>query len=170
MGSKISRSWHSGAAAHHSSKRRSLRRRFLRPCVSLEMVISFLRRANSEGGGRVIDFGSKEFVVRARGHLKSITDLQNVVVMTRKADAGMQLNADVAHAVTLRDIAQIEIGPEMRRGMADLDGQGEAVGGIVIMRQNANVASVIGKSNRNLRAFNCRPELKSSPFTTVRNS
>jgi len=134
------------------------------------MVISFLRRANSEGGGRVIDFGGKEFVVRARGHLKSITDLQNVVVMTRKADAGMQLNADVAHAVTLRDIAQIEIGPEMRRGMADLDGQGEAVGGIVIMRQNANVASVIGKSNRNLRAFNCRPELKSSPFTTVRNS
>jgi Cu(I)/Ag(I) efflux system membrane protein CusA/SilA len=100
--------------------------------LSLGDVTRAVKNANSEVGARVLEFAGREYVLRGRGYVKTLRDLEASVV-----SVGMGGNP-----VRLRDIARVQFGPEIRRGAADLDGRGEAVGGIVVMRLGANALEV----------------------------
>ena len=96
-------------------------------------VVEAVRRSNDEVGGRLLELAGREFMVRGRGYAKSTTDLEQVVV--KVGPGGVP--------VLLRDVARVELGPELRRGVADLDGEGDVVGGIVVMRHGENALNVI---------------------------
>lgn len=91
-----------------------------------------IKRANSEAGGAVLTLGEAELMVRASGYLKSIADFAAIPI---------RLAGNVP--VLLGDVARIQIGPEMRRGISELDGEGEAVGGVVILRSGGNARETI---------------------------
>src|SRR5258706_5937767 len=103
-------------------------------------VIDALQKANQETGGSVLELGEAEYMVRASGYLQSLDDFRKIPLMT--SDAGV--------SVRLGDVARMQVGPEMRRGIAELNGEGEvAVGGIVIRsRKNAlaNTGCVQGET------------------------
>ncbi len=101
--------------------------------IPLAMVIMAVRASNNEVGGRLLEVGGTEFMVRGRGYARSIADFESIVV---KVGAG-------AVPVLLKDVARVEIGPEIRRGISDLDGLGDHVGGIVVMRHGENALNVI---------------------------
>jgi len=101
--------------------------------TSLQDVIKAIRRSNNEVGGRVIEFASTEYFVRGRGYIKSVEDIQDISI--RSGLSGTP--------VYIKDIATVQIGPDIRRGLAELDGEGETVGGIVIMRYGENALKVI---------------------------
>lgn len=109
--------------------------------VSINKVIEAVRGSNSESGGRMIEVGGAEYMVRGRGYTKSVEDLENVVVASSPEGA----------SVRVRDVGQVVIGPDLRRGAFDLDGDGETVSGIVIMRQGENALDVIGRVKEKLR-------------------
>jgi Cu(I)/Ag(I) efflux system membrane protein CusA/SilA len=109
--------------------------------LSIMDVTEAVRRSNSEVGGRLLEFAGKEFMVRGRGYVKSKNDLDQVVLKTDERGT----------PVLLRDVASVSIGPEMRRGVADLDGQGESVGGIVVMRHAENARDVIARVKERLK-------------------
>ena len=100
--------------------------------LPLESVISAVKAANSEAGGRLIEVSGREYMVRGRGYVKTLKDLEEAV-----------LKAENGTPIRLGDVATVTLGPDLRRGLADLDGQGDAVGGIVIMRQGENALNVI---------------------------
>ncbi|HET9599568.1 MAG TPA: CusA/CzcA family heavy metal efflux RND transporter [Anaeromyxobacteraceae bacterium] len=100
--------------------------------LSLEAVIQAVKRGNNDVGGRLVEISGREYMVRGRGYVKSPRDLESLVL---KAEGGTP--------ITVKDVAQVTLGPEMRRGVADLDGQGDVVGGIVVMRQGENALNVI---------------------------
>jgi len=108
-----------------------------------ERVIDAIRRANQEAGGSVLEMGEAEFMVRASGYLQSLDDFRSIPLMT--TDAGV--------SVLLGDVAHIQIGPEMRRGIGELDGEGEAVGGIIIMRSGENALSTIAAVKEKMAAL-----------------
>jgi copper/silver efflux system protein len=101
--------------------------------ISLMMVEQAIRDGNQEVGGSVIEMAEAEYMVRATGYVKSIEDLERIPVM---ATAG-------GTPVLLRDLAEVRLGPEMRRGIGELDGEGEAVGGVVVMRNGENARDTI---------------------------
>jgi Cu(I)/Ag(I) efflux system membrane protein CusA/SilA len=96
-------------------------------------VIEAIRRANQEVGGSVLEMGEAEFMVRASGYLQTLDDFRAVPLMTTEAGV----------SVLLGDVAHVQIGPEMRRGIGELDGEGEAVGGIIVMRSGENALTTI---------------------------
>ena len=100
--------------------------------LSLGDVTRAVRNANSEVGARVLEFAGREYVLRGRGYVKTLGDLEASVV---SVGAG-------GTPIRLRDVARVQFGPEIRRGAADLDGRGEAVGGIVVMRIGSNALEV----------------------------
>src|SRR5512142_2261706 len=102
--------------------------------IPLETVIQAVKRGNNDVGGRLIELSGREYMVRGRGYVKSIADIENLV-----------LRADSGTPVKIKDVATVSLGPEMRRGIADLDGQGDVVGGIVVMRQGENALNVINR-------------------------
>ncbi|MBI5868184.1 MAG: efflux RND transporter permease subunit [candidate division Zixibacteria bacterium] len=104
-------------------------------------VTEAIRRSNNEVGGRLIEWSGKEFMVRARGYIQDTRALEEVVVKT-----GPQ-----GTPVLLRDVATIALGPQMRRGVADLDGEGDAVGGTVVMRHGENALNVIERVKEKLK-------------------
>jgi Cu(I)/Ag(I) efflux system membrane protein CusA/SilA len=101
--------------------------------LSVKDVSDAVRNSNMESGGRLIEFSGREYMVRGHGYLKSAEDLEQAVLKTD----------NLGTPVLLRDVARIERGPEIRRGVADLDGRGDAVGGIIVMRHNENADKVI---------------------------
>jgi copper/silver efflux system protein len=101
--------------------------------LPLSRVTEAIRRSNNEVGGRLLEFSGKEYMVRGRGYTRALEDFNDIVVKT--APGGVP--------VRLKDVARVEIGPEMRRGVSDLDGQGDTVGGIVVMRHGENALRVI---------------------------
>ena len=101
--------------------------------VPLMSLVEAIRASNDEVGGRLIEWSGAEYMVRARGYIRSISDLEEIVV---KADEG-------GTPIRLRDVAQIELGPELRRGVAELDGRGEVAAAVVVMRHGANAMEVI---------------------------
>lgn len=107
--------------------------------VTLRQVVDAVRASNADVGGRVLEVSGTEQYVRGRGYLKSVADLERIPVA---AVDGVP--------ITLRDVAQIQIGPAQRRGLADLDGQGEVVGGVVIARSGVNALEVIDSVKRRL--------------------
>ena len=100
--------------------------------VSLARVVAAVKAASSEVGGRVIERAETEVVVRSSGYVRKLAELRDVVVY-----------ADNGTPVTLADLARIVEGPELRRGIVELDGKGEVVGGIVVMRDGENALSVV---------------------------
>lgn len=101
--------------------------------LTLNDVIEAARRSNSEVGGRVVEMSGAEYVVRGRGYLRSLDDLRAAVVRVDAAGT----------PILLGQVARVEAGPEMRRGIADLNGEGEVTGGIVVVRQGVDVLSTI---------------------------
>ena len=100
--------------------------------LSILEVAEAIRRSNNEVGGRLLEWSGTEYMVRGRGYVKSTDDLGKVVV---KAAQGTP--------VLLRDVADISLGPQIRRGIVDLNGNGDTVGGIVVMRHGENALNVI---------------------------
>ena len=96
-------------------------------------VIAAVRAANRETGGSVLELGEAEYMVRASGYLKTLDDFGAIPLVTSESGT----------PVMLKDVARIQVGPEMRRGIAELDGQGEVVGGIVVMRHGKNALETI---------------------------
>ncbi|SLK05933.1 efflux RND transporter permease subunit [Novosphingobium mathurense] len=96
-------------------------------------AVEAIRRANQEAGGSVLELAEAEYMVRASGYLKTLGDFRAIPLRT--AAGGVP--------VTLGDVATIQIGPEMRRGIAELDGEGEVAGGIIVLRQGADARSAI---------------------------
>ncbi|RJP19730.1 MAG: efflux RND transporter permease subunit, partial [Deltaproteobacteria bacterium] len=103
--------------------------------IPINMVMEAIRMSNNEVGGRLIEFGGAEYMVRGRGYTKKPSDLENVVVKTGAGGA----------PVLLKDIGRVAFGPEIRRGVSDLDGLGDHVGGIVVMRHGENALNVISR-------------------------
>ena len=103
--------------------------------VGVVEIMDAIKHSNNEVGGRLIEWNGKEFMVRGRGYVKSTDDLGLVALKVNKEGT----------PVLLRDVANIEIGPQIRRGVADLNGEGDVVGGIVIMRHGENALNVIGR-------------------------
>jgi Cu/Ag efflux pump CusA len=102
--------------------------------VSLDRVIAAVKRSNSDVGGRLLEMSETEYMVRGRGYITGIEDIEKVVIK-----AGGESDAPVL----LRDVARIQMGPDIRRGIAEKDGEGEVVGGIVVMRYGENALDVI---------------------------
>ncbi|TLN25232.1 efflux RND transporter permease subunit, partial [bacterium] len=103
--------------------------------LSLEMVADAVRGSNDEVGARLIEFSGAEFMVRARGYLRGVEDIRKIVLKTGAEGV----------PVLVSDVARVEIGPEMRRGVSDLDGEGDHVGGIIVMRHGENALNVINR-------------------------
>ena len=101
--------------------------------LPLETVIAAVQAANSEAGGSVLELAEAEYMVRARGYLKTLDDFRDIPV-------GL---GDSGTPILLRDVATVQRGPETRRGVAELDGEGEVVGGVVVLRSGENAASTI---------------------------
>ncbi|MBI0477308.1 efflux RND transporter permease subunit [Sphingomonas sp. MA1305] len=101
--------------------------------VTHTQAVDAIRRANQEAGGSVLELGEAEYMVRASGYLRSVDDFRAIPL--KVAGAGVP--------VTLGDVASIQIGPEMRRGIAELNGEGEVAGGVVILRQGKNARQTI---------------------------
>ena len=100
--------------------------------LPLMQIVDAVRRSNNDVGGRVLEIAGTEHFIRGRGYLHSAADLETVVVGTENGAP-----------IRLRDIAQVRIGPAQRRGLADLDGEGETVGAVAIMRNGQNALTVI---------------------------
>ena len=100
--------------------------------LSLEAVINAVRTGNNDVGGRLVELAGREYMVRGRGYVKSIHDIENLV-----------LRSEGGTPVLVRDVAKVALGPEMRRGIADYNGQGDVVGGIVVMREGENALNLI---------------------------
>ncbi|PQO98123.1 CusA/CzcA family heavy metal efflux RND transporter [Massilia phosphatilytica] len=96
-------------------------------------VIDAVRKANQEAGGSVLELGEAEYMVRASGYLASLDDFRHIPLATGSGGV----------PVTVGDVARVQVGPEMRRGVADLDGEGEVAGGIVVMRSGKNALATI---------------------------
>jgi len=111
--------------------------------LQLMMVEQAIRAGNQEIGGSVIEMAEAEYMVRATGYVTSVEDLERIPVMTTKAGT----------PVLLRDIAEVRVGPEMRRGIGELDGAGEAVGGVIVMRSGGNARETIGRVKEKLAAL-----------------
>jgi Cu(I)/Ag(I) efflux system membrane protein CusA/SilA len=103
--------------------------------IPLMDVMEAVRGSNNEVGARLVEWSGAEYMVRARGYVKNIADLEQIVVRTDERGT----------PVLLRDVANIQLGPEMRRGVAELDGEGETAAGVVIMRQSENALEVINR-------------------------
>jgi Cu(I)/Ag(I) efflux system membrane protein CusA/SilA len=101
--------------------------------IPLHMVMEAVKNSNSETGGRLLEWSGAEYMVRARGYAGAIEDFEKIVVMAARNGV----------PVLLRDIARVEVGPDIRRGVSDLDGRGDAVDGIVVMRHGENALNVI---------------------------
>lgn len=100
--------------------------------VTHEQVISAIQSANQEGGGSVLELGEAEYMVRTTGYLKSVEDFNQVVIAARNGVP-----------VLLSDVASVRRGPAIRRGVAELNGEGEVAGGIIIMRSGKNALTTI---------------------------
>jgi Cu(I)/Ag(I) efflux system membrane protein CusA/SilA len=109
--------------------------------LPLRKVMEVIRNSNKEVGGRVVEFTGKEYLVRGRGYIKSLEDIENLAI----GSDGM------GTPVLVKNVAKVELGPEMRRGVAELNGEGEVTGGIVVVRYGQNVMDVIGRVKAKLK-------------------
>ncbi|MGE5547410.1 MAG: efflux RND transporter permease subunit [Solirubrobacterales bacterium] len=107
--------------------------------IPLAKVSEAIRKSNIDVGGRVVEMAETEFVVRGRGYLRGVPDLEQIVL---KVQAGTP--------VVLRDVARVELGPDERRGLAEMNGEGEAVSGIVVQRFGQNALAVIERAKEKI--------------------
>ncbi|HEY6179757.1 MAG TPA: CusA/CzcA family heavy metal efflux RND transporter [Kofleriaceae bacterium] len=103
--------------------------------IPLDMVVTAVRKSNNDVGGRVVEWSGREYMVRGQGYLGSIADLEQVALGARPDGT----------PILVRDVARVHIGPEIRRGVADLNGEGDVAAGIVVIRQGVDTYGVIQK-------------------------
>lgn len=111
--------------------------------ITQSQVIEAIGKANQETGGGVLELGEAEFMVRASGYLKTLADFRAIPL--RLAANGSP--------VTLGDVASIQLGPEVRRGIGELDGEGEAVGGVIVLRSGKNAREAIARVKDKLESL-----------------
>ena len=112
--------------------------------IAIKDVVSAIKASNNDVEGRLLEFSGREYMVRGRGYLKSLEDIESV-----------SLGADPRGTpIRVRDVAQVRLGPDIRRGVAELDGKGEVVGGIIVMRFGENALKVIDQVKAKLRDVN----------------
>ena len=109
--------------------------------IPLTRVLDAVRSNNSDTGGRLIEFGGTEYMVRGRGYAKSVADFEDIAVTA----------SENGTPIRIRDIGTVTLGPDYRRGVGDLDGTGDAVSGIVVMRQGQNALAVIDRVKAKLQ-------------------
>ena len=112
--------------------------------IPLKMVEMAISNSNNDVGGEVVEMGETEFMVRGLGYIKSLDDINNIPVMVDKKSGT---------PVYVRDIADVTIGPLMRRGLVESNGEGEVVGGIVVMRYGENALDVIDNVKKKLEVL-----------------
>jgi copper/silver efflux system protein len=110
--------------------------------IPINTVSDAIQKSNNDIGGRLVEFTGREYMVRGRGYIRSLDDIGKTVVMN---------NAQTGTPVLVRDVATVTFGPDMRRGVGELDGKGEAVGVVVIMRYGENAQKVIERTKEKLR-------------------
>ena len=103
--------------------------------IPVSRVVEAVRSGNNESSGRLLEFGGTEYMVRGRGYAHSLEDFENIPLAV--TDTGSQIR--------IKDVGQVVMGPDLRRGLADLDGKGEVVSGIVVMRDGENALDVINR-------------------------
>ena len=106
-------------------------------------VVEAIQKSNQEAGGSVIELGEAEYVVRASGYLQSLDDFRKVPLISTAAGVSVRLG----------DVARIQVGPEMRRGIGELDGEGEATGGVIVMRSGKNALETIAAVKEKLKTL-----------------
>jgi Cu(I)/Ag(I) efflux system membrane protein CusA/SilA len=109
--------------------------------VSIGAVMKAVQEGNEETGARLIEYAGAEYMIRGRGYAKSIKDIEDIVVAARGPGGT---------PVLVKSVATVTTAPEMRRGLGDLDGEGDAVGGIVVMRHGENALTVIERVKERL--------------------
>ena len=108
--------------------------------IPVKAIADAIRMSNNDVGGRSIELSGTEYMVRGRGYIRSIKDLESI---------GVGMNSGTP--ITLGSVSQISIGPDMRRGLAELDGRGEVVGGVVVMRYGENALKVIERVKEKIK-------------------
>jgi Cu(I)/Ag(I) efflux system membrane protein CusA/SilA len=108
--------------------------------IPLQKIRTAIQRSNNDVGGRLVEMGETEFMVRGLGYIKSTEDLENIPLSSDQKGT----------PVLLKNVAQVKIGPELRRGLLDYNGTGEAVGGIIVMRYGENALEVIENVKKRL--------------------
>ena len=111
--------------------------------VTHQTVIEAVQKANQETGGSVLELGEAEYMVRVSGYLESLDDFRKVPLLTTNTGV----------AVTLGDVARVQVGPELRRGIAELNGEGEVAGGVILMRSGKNALETINAVKAKLAAL-----------------
>jgi Cu(I)/Ag(I) efflux system membrane protein CusA/SilA len=101
--------------------------------LPIDKVVEAIRQGNNDVGGRLVEFTGREYMVRGRGYIRSTEDVENIVVATNESGT----------PVLVKNLGTVTLGPDLRRGIGELDGQGETVGAIVIMRSGENALRVI---------------------------
>jgi len=109
--------------------------------ISLSEVADAIRESNNEIGGRLLEWSGTEYMVRGRGYARSVSDFEKIVLKTGSSGV----------PVLLSDIGRVALGPELRRGVSDLDGTGDTVGGIVVMRHGENALNVINRVKEKIK-------------------
>ncbi len=115
--------------------------------IPISRIKEAVQRSNRDVGGRLLELAEKEFMIRGRGYIESIDDIRKISLGTDRTGT----------PVRLRDVARVDVGPEIRRGLAEWDGQGETVGAIVIVRQGADTREVIRRVKSRLAEL--KPQL-----------
>lgn len=109
--------------------------------IPINRVVEAVRGGNNEVGGRLLEFGGTEYMVRGRGYARSLRDFEDIVLLA----------SEDGTPIRVKDVGQVVMGPDLRRGVSDLDGAGEAVSGIVVMRQGQNALDVIDRVKAKLK-------------------
>ncbi len=109
--------------------------------LSPREVVRAIQMSNNDVEGRLLEFAGREYMVRGRGYLKTVGDIEQVAVKASERGTPVRVG----------DVARVAVGPDLRRGVAELDGQGEAVGGIIVMRFGENALRVIDRVKARMR-------------------
>ncbi|MDD5558167.1 CusA/CzcA family heavy metal efflux RND transporter [Candidatus Methylomirabilis sp.] len=111
--------------------------------LSLDRVVEAIRKGNNDTGGRVVEFSGREYMVRGLGYIRSLKDLEAIVVGTD----------DHGTPILVRDIGRVGLGPDIRRGVAELDGEGDVAGGIAVIRYGENALDVIQRIKEKIKTI-----------------
>ena len=109
--------------------------------LPMQKVVQAVRSGNDDVGGRLVEFAGAEYMVRGRGYAKSVEDIGNIVLLASANGV----------PVRIKDVGRVTLGPDIRRGVTDLDGQGDVVAGIVVMRESENALAVIERVKQRLK-------------------
>ncbi len=109
--------------------------------IPIGRVVDAVRGGNADVGGRLIEFGGTEYMVRGLGYARTVSDIESIVLTASESGT----------PIRVKDIGQVALGPDIRRGTSDLDGTGEAVSGIIVMRQGENALDVIDRVKQKIK-------------------